>query len=153
MAALRAPVPARHGKDTPRLITITVQRRGASVLLSLAGDLGEDAGAVLQRALGSVGHHDRVLMIDMHRVPAMDTGGLLHVLDLHRRAECLGLRTLIVGWQAQPQQLMAAVAGTPALGAAPAERYAVTGFRRLLQDRAQHARNHTELTPESLPRG
>ncbi|MGW5401054.1 STAS domain-containing protein [Streptomyces sp. NPDC003952] len=134
------------------MITVAVQRRGASVLLSIAAHLDEEAGIVLQRALDSVCHNDRVLMIDMHQVSTMDADGLLHVLDLHRRAECLGLRTLVVGWQAQPQQLMAAVAGTPTLGAAPAERYALAGFRRLLEDRAHHARNHTELTPESLPR-
>ncbi|MET9570084.1 hypothetical protein ABZY34_13230 [Streptomyces virginiae] len=31
-----------------------------------------------------------------------DAAGLLHVLDLHRRAECLGLRVLAVGRQPRP---------------------------------------------------
>ncbi|MGW6861111.1 STAS domain-containing protein [Streptomyces xanthophaeus] len=131
------------------MINIDVHYQGTSVLLSIAGTLDESAGAVLQRALDAVGHSERVLMIDMHHVPAMDTDGLLHVLDLHRRAECLGLRTLIVGWQPQPQQLMATVAGTPGAGAG--ERYAVAGFRRLLQDRAQRARDRAELDTGALP--
>lgn len=148
MVALRAPAPAGDGKE-PALITIDVQYHGTSVLLGIAGTLDQNAGSVLQRALDSVENSDRVLMIDMHQVPAIDTDGLLHVLDLHRRAECLGLRTLIVGWQPQPQQLMAAVAGTP--GADAAERYAVAGFRRLLQNRAQRARDHAELDTGALP--
>ncbi|MFJ7269168.1 STAS domain-containing protein [Streptomyces sp. NPDC099050] len=131
------------------MITTSLQYHGTSVLLGIAGTLGEDAGAALQRALDSVENSDRVLMIDMHQVPVMDADGLLHVLDLHRRAECLGLRTLIVGWQPQPQQLMATVAGTPGAGAG--ERYAVAGFRRLLQDRAQRARDRAELDAGSLP--
>ncbi|MFD9469908.1 hypothetical protein [Streptomyces goshikiensis] len=62
--------------------------------------------------------------------------GLLHLLDLHRRAECLSLRILVVGWQPQPQ-LMAQVAGIPGHGSSAGERYALAGFRRLIEQRAQ----------------
>lgn len=131
------------------MITRSLQYHGTSVLLGIAGNLDQKAGTVLQRALDSIESSDRVLMIDMHQVPTMDTDGLLHVLDLHRRADCLGLRTLIIGWQPQPQQLMATIAGTPGAGAG--ERYAVAGFRRLLQDRAQRVRDRAESTTGSLP--
>ncbi|MGW7139326.1 STAS domain-containing protein [Streptomyces xanthophaeus] len=90
-------------------------------------------------------------MIDMHQVHTMDTDGLLHLLDLHRRGECMGLRTLIVGWQPQPRQLMATVAGTPGPSPATAERYALASFRRLLQDRAQRARDRAALDTGALP--
>lgn len=133
------------------MITIDVQHRGTSVLLSVAGELDRGADGPLQCALDRVGSKERVLMIDMHAVPAMDSGGLLHLLDLHRRAECLGLRTLIVGWQPQPQQLMAAVAGIPSPGSATGERYAVAGFRRLLEDRAQRARDRAGPATGCLP--
>ncbi|MFJ3831232.1 hypothetical protein ACIPWI_25170 [Streptomyces sp. NPDC090046] len=38
-------------------------------------------------------------MIDLHGVVSMDAAGLLHLWDLHRRAERLVLRVLAVGWQ------------------------------------------------------
>ncbi|MFD9420521.1 hypothetical protein ACFWC9_38350 [Streptomyces goshikiensis] len=69
------------------------------------------------------------------------TDGLLHLLGLHRRAECLGLRVLVVGWQPQPQQLMAQVAGLPGHGSSAGERYALAGFRRLIEQRAQRAQD------------
>lgn len=72
--------------------------------------------------------------------------GLLHLLDLHRRAECLGLWVLATGWQPQPQQCRAEVAGIPGLASATGDRYALAGLRRLLEDRAQRARDHTDLT-------
>ncbi|WP_051808124.1 STAS domain-containing protein [Streptomyces sp. NRRL F-2664] len=75
-------------------------------------------------------------MIDLHSVAFMDCAGLLHILDLHRRAECLGMRVLVVGWQPQPQQVMARVAGMPEPGSPAGARYALAGFRRLIEDRA-----------------
>lgn len=77
-------------------------------------------------------------MIDVHGVALMDSSGLL-LLDLHRRAECLGLRVLVVGWQQQPQRLMAQVAGMPGPGSSTGEHFALTGFRHLIEERAQHA--------------
>lgn len=43
------------------------------------------------------------------------------------------MRVLVTGWQHQPQQCMAEVAGIPGPGSATGERYAVAGFRRLGQ--------------------
>lgn len=131
------------------MITMDVQHCGSSVLVSVGGDLDEDAGAVFQQALDDVAGHARDLMVDLHGVDAMDACGLLHLLDLHRRAECLGLRVLAVGWQLQPQQLMAKVAGIPGPGSSTGERYALTGFRRLIEHRAQRARD-ADLDAESL---
>ncbi|MFF1343078.1 STAS domain-containing protein [Streptomyces sp. NPDC058290] len=88
--------------------------------LPARGHLGDDAGTVLERAVDHVTDCERVLMIDVYRVVFMDPAGLLHLLDLHRRAECLGLRVLVVGWQPQPQELMARSARIPGPGPAPA---------------------------------
>lgn len=136
----RGQAASRDNKETV-LITMDVQRRDSSVLVSASGELAEDAGTLLQQALDHVTADERDLMIDLHGVVSMDTDGLLHLLDLHRRAECLGLRVLAVGWQPQPQQLMAEVAGIRGPRSATGERYAVAGFRRLLQERAQRARD------------
>ncbi|MEU9305739.1 STAS domain-containing protein [Streptomyces sp. NPDC048269] len=127
-----------------------VQRCGSSVLVGASGNLGEDAGAAFQRALDQVTAGERDLVIDLHGVVSMDSDGLLHLLDLHRRAECLGLRVLVVGWQPQPQRLMAQVAGIRGPGSATGERYAVAGFRRLLQERAQQARDVADFGPERV---
>ncbi|MFB6582939.1 hypothetical protein ACFCYC_36975 [Streptomyces sp. NPDC056402] len=70
----------------------------------------------------------------------------------HRRAELLRLRVLVSVWQPQPQQLMAEMAGIPGPGTATGERYAVAGFRRLLEDRAQRARDHSDFADGWLPR-
>ncbi|MGW0396142.1 hypothetical protein ACWDYJ_35860, partial [Streptomyces sp. NPDC003042] len=75
----------------------------------------------------------------------------LHLLDPHRRAECLGLRVLAVGWQPQPQQLMADVAGIRGPGSSTGERYALAGFRRLIEQRAQRARD-ADFGADSLSR-
>ncbi|MFJ7272612.1 STAS domain-containing protein [Streptomyces sp. NPDC099050] len=83
-----------------------VQHCGSSVLLSVTGELDVDAGAALQHALDDVTSDERDLMVDLHGVVSMDSDGLLHLLDLHRRAEHLGLRVLVIGWQPQPQQLI-----------------------------------------------
>ncbi|MET9324848.1 STAS domain-containing protein [Streptomyces sp. NPDC003038] len=126
------------------MITTDVQRYG-TVLVSVTGTLDEDAGAALQRALDDVTRDERDLMVDLHGVTFMDSGGLLHLLALHRRAECLCLRVLVVGWQPQPQQLMAEVAGIRGPGSATGERYALAGFRRLLEDRALRARDLSDF--------
>ncbi|MGW4690613.1 hypothetical protein ACWEPM_37845 [Streptomyces sp. NPDC004244] len=39
----------------------------------------------------------------------------------------------VVGWQPQPQQLMAQIAGIP--GPGTGERFALPGFRRLIEER------------------
>ncbi|MFF3726912.1 STAS domain-containing protein [Streptomyces erythrochromogenes] len=129
-----------------------VQRCGSSVLISADGELDEDAGGVLMQALDHVTADERDLLVDLHGVTAMDTDGLFHLLHLHRRAELLGLRVLVTGWQPQPQQLMAEMAGIPGPGTATGERYAVAGFRRLLEDRAQRARDHADFAAGWLPR-
>lgn len=55
------------------------------------------------------------------------------------------LRVQVTGWQPQPQQLMATVAGIPGPIAASGERYAQAGFRRRLETPAQRARDSTGL--------
>ncbi|MFD7915184.1 hypothetical protein ACFV30_31440 [Streptomyces sp. NPDC059752] len=54
--------------------------------------------------------------------------------------------------QPQHQRLMAEVAGVPGPGTATGERYAVAGLRRLLEDRAQRARDHADFAAGWLPR-
>ncbi|MFD5417379.1 STAS domain-containing protein [Streptomyces sp. NPDC127069] len=122
-----------------------VQHSGGSVLVGISGDLDQDAGEALRRAFEGVSGLERDMMVDVHGVGSMDVDGLLHLLDLHRRAELLGLRVLVVGWQPQPQQLMAQIAGIPGPGTACGERYALAGFRRLIEERAHRA--------HSLPEG
>ncbi|MGW0395926.1 STAS domain-containing protein [Streptomyces sp. NPDC003042] len=133
------------------MITTDVQHCGSSVLVSAGGQLDEDAGAALQQALDDVAVDARDLMVDLHGVVSMDSVGLLHLLDLHRRAECLGLRVLVIGWQPQPQQLMADVAGIPGPGSSTGEWYALAGFRRLIEQRAQRARD-ADFGADSLSR-
>ncbi|WP_073920595.1 STAS domain-containing protein [Streptomyces sp. CB00455] len=114
------------------MITTNVQRHG-TVLVSVTGALDEDTGAALQRALDDVTAEGRDFMVDLHGAMSMDAAGLLHLLALHRRAESLGLRVTVVGWQPQPQpqpqpqQLMADVVGIRGRGSATGERYAVAG--------------------------
>ncbi|MFI7359621.1 STAS domain-containing protein [Streptomyces avidinii] len=126
------------------MITTNVQRHG-TVLVSVTGALDEDAGVALQRALDDVTADERDFMVDLHGAMSMDADGLLHLLALHRRAESLGLRVLVVGWQPQPQQFMADVAGIRGRGSATGERYAVAGFRRLIEERAQRARDLSDF--------
>ncbi|MFI6006959.1 STAS domain-containing protein [Streptomyces sp. NPDC051366] len=126
------------------MITTNVQRHG-TVLVCVTGTLDEDAGPALQRALDGVTVGERDLMVDLHRAESMDVDGLLHLLALHRRAESLGLRVLVVGWQPQPQQLLADVAGIRGRHSATGERYAVAGFRRLIEERAQRARDLSDF--------
>ncbi|MFF1411258.1 STAS domain-containing protein [Streptomyces sp. NPDC058289] len=130
---------------------MNVQHCGSSVLVSADGKLDEDAGEVLQRALDHVTMDERDLLVDLHGVAAMDADGLLHLLDLHRRAERMRLRVQVTGWQPQPQQLMATVAGIPGPRAATGERYALAGFRRLLETRAQRTRDSADFTAGWLP--
>ncbi|MCC0093260.1 STAS domain-containing protein [Streptomyces flavotricini] len=134
------------------MINVDVQHCGRSVLISATGKLDHSAGEVLQRALDSVTMDERDLLIDLHAVAAMDVDGLLHFLDLHRRAERLRLRVLVTGWQRQPQQCMATVAGIPGPRAGTGERYALAGFRRLLEEKAQRARNLSDFADGWLPR-
>ncbi|WP_251054879.1 hypothetical protein [Streptomyces sp. ISL-66] len=61
------------------------------------------------------------------------------------------LRVQVIGWQPQPQQLMATVAGIPGPRAATGERYALAGFRRLLEIRAQRARDSADFAAGWLP--
>ncbi|MFE2142309.1 STAS domain-containing protein [Streptomyces sp. NPDC059456] len=128
-----------------------IQYCAGSVWVSAAGELDDDAGEVLQQALDYVTADERDLLVDLHGVATMDADGLFHLLTLHRRAELAGLRMLVTGWQPQPQQLMATVAGIPRAGAATAERYALAGFRRLLEDRAQRVRDSADFAAGWLP--
>lgn len=121
-------------------LTTETERRGNTVLITLSGHLDGAAAPALQQALRDVTVDTAVLMVDLHEMPFMDTPGLLLLLDLHRRAECLGLRVLAVGWQAQPQQLMATVAGIPGPGSSTGERYALAAFRHLIEGRAERSR-------------
>lgn len=135
------------------LITTDVQYRGTTVLVSAGGELDEESGAVLRHALEHVTAGERVLMVDLHGVPLMTACGLLHLLDLHRRAEDRGLRVLVVGWQAQPRELMARIAGLPGPASATADRYATAGFRRLLAERARCAHEFTQSGAGRVPAG
>ncbi|MFJ5811482.1 STAS domain-containing protein [Streptomyces sp. NPDC093093] len=130
------------------MITVDIDYCGNTVLVSVSGTLDEAAGQALQAALAGVTIDVRDLLVDLHRVTVMNGDGLLHLLDVHRRAECLGLRVLVTGWQPQPQQCMAQIAGIPGSGTAPGEGYPVAGFRRLLEDRAHRARDTADLTAE-----
>ncbi|MFD6468933.1 STAS domain-containing protein [Streptomyces goshikiensis] len=129
------------------------QQRGESVLVSANGELDEEAGATLRRSLDGIPADARDLLVDLYGVVAMDRDGLLHLLDLHRRAESAGLRVLVTGWQPQPQQVMAQIAGIPGPSAATGERYALAGFRRLIEQRAQASRDMVGFTAGWLPPG
>ncbi|MFC9247666.1 STAS domain-containing protein [Streptomyces sp. NPDC057136] len=128
------------------------QHTGSSVLVSVAGDLDAAAGPLLARVLDSVPSGTAVVIFDMHGVSFMDSAGLLLFLDLHRRAECRSLRVLVAGWQAQPQQLMEAVADLPGGHAYPRERAALMGFRRMVEERAERQR-HLALLATAEPDG
>lgn len=92
-------------------------------------------------------------MTDLHRVVSMNVAGLLHLLDLYRRGECLGLRLLVVGRQLQPRQLLAELAGIPGPGSASERRYTLAGFRHLISQRAQDAQDlAATATAEALAR-
>ncbi|MFJ8165492.1 STAS domain-containing protein [Streptomyces sp. NPDC096136] len=134
------------------MTTLGIQRCGATVLACISGHLDDETGTQLQRALEGVTGDERDLMVDVHFMTSMDADGLLHLLDLHRRAELLGLRVLVVGWQPRPQYFMADVAGIPGPGTATGERFALAGFRRLIEQRAQRARNLDDFTAGWLPR-
>ncbi|MFJ3841851.1 STAS domain-containing protein [Streptomyces sp. NPDC090054] len=120
-----------------------VQHRDRTLLAIIGGELDESAGAALGQVLERKSGFERALMLDLHGVILMNREGLLHLLDLHHRAECQGLRVRVVGWQAQPQQVMAELAGIPGRHAATGERYALPGFRRLIEERAHQARDLT----------
>ncbi|WP_260614627.1 STAS domain-containing protein [Streptomyces sp. WAC07061] len=117
-----------------------VQWCGSSVLAVVSGDLDQDAGGKLQQVLDRFTGDERDLMVDVHAMQSMDVDGLLHLLELHRRAELRGVRVLVVGWQPQPQQLMAEAAGIRGPHTAIGERFALAGFRRLIAERANRAR-------------
>ncbi|KOU71141.1 MULTISPECIES: STAS domain-containing protein [Streptomyces] len=134
------------------MITVDVQHRGGTVLLSATGELDEDAGEPLHAAVDGIPAGVRDLLVDLHGVPAMDRDGLLHLLDVHRRAERRGLRVLVTGWQPQPQQCMADIAGIPGTRTATGERYAMAGFRRLIEQRAHNARDLADFTAGWLSR-
>ncbi|MBT2470585.1 anti-sigma factor antagonist [Streptomyces sp. ISL-66] len=125
-----------------------VQYRGSSILISATGELDEGSGGVLQRALDYVTTDERDLLVDLNAVAAMDVDGLLHLLHLYRRAERMRLRVLVTGWQPQPQQCMA---GIPGPRAGTGERYALAGFRRLLEEKAQRARERSGFADGWLP--
>ncbi|GAA3019734.1 STAS domain-containing protein [Streptomyces fulvorobeus] len=113
------------------------QHTGSSVLVSAAGDLDAAARTPLAHALDRVPAGTAVVVFDMRGVPFMDSAGLLLFLDLHRRAECRGLKVVVVGWQDQPRQVMEVVAELPDGRTYPRERTPFSGFRRMVQDRAE----------------
>ncbi|MGW6413366.1 STAS domain-containing protein [Streptomyces vinaceus] len=118
------------------MFTTDVQHRGGSVLLSVSGELDEHVGATLQQSCDdAAATHARDLMVDLHNVTFMSPAGLFHLVDLHRRAEVVGLRVLVIGWQPQPRQLMATVAGVFGADSTDAHRYGLAEFRRLLSQR------------------
>ncbi|RSS68505.1 hypothetical protein [Streptomyces sp. WAC06614] len=136
------------------MITVGVHHCGGSVLARIDGELGEDSGGALRQVLDAVTGHERDLMVDVRDMRSMTAGGLLHLLDWHRRAELLGLRVLVVGWQPQPQQLMAEIAGIPGPGTATGERFALPGFRRLIEERMLRDRDLSDdLTSAGLTGG
>ncbi|MFF2576595.1 hypothetical protein [Streptomyces goshikiensis] len=59
---------------------------------------------------------------------------------------------VVVGWQPQTQRFMAEVAGIPGPGSATGERFALVGFRRLIEQRAQAARDLADFDAGWLPR-
>ncbi|MFF2401640.1 hypothetical protein [Streptomyces goshikiensis] len=59
---------------------------------------------------------------------------------------------VVVGWQPQTQRFMAEVAGIPGPGSATGERFALVGFRRLIGQRAQAARDLADFDAGWLPR-
>lgn len=59
---------------------------------------------------------------------------------------------VVVGWQPQTQRFMAEVAGIPGPGSATGERCAPVGFRRLIGQRAQAARDLADFDAGWLPR-
>ncbi|WP_229920203.1 STAS domain-containing protein [Streptomyces avidinii] len=129
------------------------EHRGRTILVSAAGDLDESAAPALQGALDDNVSGAQALMIDLHGVAAMNRAGLLHLLELHRRGECLGLRVLVIGWQPQPRQLLAETAGITGPDSATERRHALAGFRHLITQRAQCAQNiAATTTAETLPR-
>lgn len=123
------------------MFTIDVQHRGGSVLLSVSGELDEHAGTTLRQSYDhAAATHARDLMVDLHNVTFMNPAGLFHLLDLHRRAEIVGLRVLVIGWQPQPRRLMATVAGVIGADPTAAHRYCLADFRRLISQRTWNNR-------------
>ncbi|MEU9094943.1 STAS domain-containing protein [Streptomyces sp. NPDC048428] len=128
------------GDPVAATFTTALQRTGSSVLVSAAGDLDAAAAPFLEQVLNDVQPSADVLLLDVHDVQFMDSAGLLLFLELHRRAQLRVLRVIVVGWQAQPQRVMEAVAGLPPRGGCPPGRGALAGFRRLVQERADRQR-------------
>lgn len=125
-----------------------------SIQISATGELDEGAGEVLQHALDHVTMDEHDLLLDLHAVAAMNVDGLLHLLSLHRRDEACayGCWSPAGNPSPQPQQCMATVAGIPGPRAATGERYALAGFRRLLEEKAQRARERSDFADGRLPR-
>ncbi|MGW7100105.1 STAS domain-containing protein [Streptomyces sp. NPDC054838] len=126
-----------------------MRQGGTSVLVSCGGDLDAAAGPALRAALAALPAGATTILLDMHGVDFADSAGLLLVLDFHRGAQALGLRVLPVGWQRQPQRVMAALANLPPdVGDAPPPPewdrvLALAGFRRMVAQRAEAARGRT----------
>ncbi|MFD6986720.1 STAS domain-containing protein [Streptomyces sp. NPDC059956] len=74
-----------------------IQHCRSSILINATGELDEGAGEVLRRTLDYVTMDERDLLVDLHAVAGMDVDGLLHLLDLHRRAERMRLRVMVTG--------------------------------------------------------
>ncbi|MFG2988428.1 STAS domain-containing protein [Streptomyces sp. NPDC048257] len=84
------------------MISTDVRRCGSSVLVSRGGELDEQAGPVLRQALDDIVVDARDLMVDLHGARSMNSAGPLHLLDLHRHAECVGLRGMAIGRHPRP---------------------------------------------------
>ncbi|MFG2395111.1 STAS domain-containing protein [Streptomyces lavendulae] len=114
------------------MISTELQRRGSTLFIGLNGDLDVAGGPGCIRWLDQMVPGDRTLLIDLHGIVFMDPAGLSLLLDAYRRAEWLGLKVLVVGWQAQPRRLLAHIAGMldprPATGGS----LAASVFHRLL---------------------
>ncbi|MER5277022.1 STAS domain-containing protein [Streptomyces sp. NPDC002809] len=129
------------GNPVAATFTTALRRTGSSVLVSAAGELDAAAAPLLEQVLDVVQPSTDVLLLDVHDVQFMDSAGLLLLLELHRRAQLRVLRVIVVGWQAQPQRVMEAIAGLPPRGGCPPGRGALAGFRRLVRDRADRQRD------------
>ncbi|MFD3539003.1 STAS domain-containing protein [Streptomyces sp. NPDC058662] len=148
-----------------------IEYAGNTVLISAAGVLDAHAAPALAHALDPTPDHTAVALVDLHGVHVMDEPGLGLLLDLRRRAEDLGLRVLVVGWQAQPRQLLELLSldgedagegpggtaedgpGRAADDAAGGDPAAARAFCRVVRQRAEQERAWADVEAEASGKG